>query len=323
MNKRASFGFCWIIAGCFLGVGFVSGVEINKFFGGCGRWGFIALAISLAVAILTLYRLAVLTKNGKVLFPSKLNKAFAMIRALFMLSLLTYSISSAQEILDCLGVEFNFPWGSLLLAVMIALLCLANGHSITRVFSVGVPLIALFCIGYRIVAGANSPIDTDTKSPFEAIIGGIILSAYNVLAGMDAVTRAAKGNVKMGTSAMLAGAVLWLSGWGILSSTGNSDSMPMLHRVILDSEVLGVAFAGIMLLSLVGTGVSWTVGLSDMINKNSALVPVAVCTVAFVGSLLGFDSITSVIYPVFGAVGVALVVYINVIYTVKLNKNKC
>ena len=318
MNKRASFGFCWVIAGCFLGVGFVSGVEINKFFGGCGRWGFIALAISLAVAILTLYRLAVLTKNGKVLFPSKLNKAFAMIRALFMLSLLTYSISSAQEILDCLGVEFNFPWGSLLLSMTIALLCLAKGQSVTTVFSVGVPLIALFCIGYRIVAGAISPIDTDTKSPFEAIIGGIILSAYNVLAGMDAVMRAAKGNVKMGTSAILAGAVLWLSGWGILSSTVNSDSMPMLHRVISDSKALGMVFAVIMLLSLVGTGVSWAVGLGEKLShKNSALASMAVCAVAFALSLLGFDNITDFIYPVFGAVGVFFVAYINIICCLK------
>lgn len=323
----ASFSFVWIISGCLLGIGFVSGVEINKFFGGCGKWGYALIAVSLFVAILTLYRLAVLTKNGKSVFPNGLNTALNVIRALFMLSLLTYSVSSAEEILKCLGACEKFPLGSLMLVVVIALLCLAKGQCVLKIFGIGVPLIALFCVCYRIVCGGNgNSAEIITKTPLSAVGGAILLASYNVLAGMDAVIRFARNtNSKVLASSVFAGAILWLCGWAILSSTGNSQAMPMLKRILEDSSALGIVFAGVMMASLIGTGVSWTVGLSDMINKNSALVPVAVCTVAFVGSLLGFDSITSVIYPAFGAVGVALVVYINVIYakrTVKLKKNK-
>ena len=325
MSIWASFGFTWTIAGCLLGIGFVSGVEINKFFGGCGKWGYALIALSLFVAISTFYKLAVLIRNGRTPFGDKLNVIFTVIRALFMLSLLTYSVSSAEEILKCLGVYQRFPWGSLVLVVVIALLCLAKGQCVLKIFGIGVPLIALFCVCYRIVCGVNeNPAEIITKTPISAVGGAILLAAYNVLAGMDAVMRFARDdNSRLLHSSVMAGIILWLCGWAILSSTGNSQAMPMLKCVLEDSDVLGIVFAGVMMASLIGTGVSWTVGLSDMINKNSALVPVAVCTVAFVGSLLGFDSITSVIYPAFGAVGVALVVYINVIYTVKLNKNKC
>lgn len=327
MSILASFEFVWVIAGCFLGIGFVSGVEINKFFSGCGKWGYALIALSLLVAISTLYKLAVLTKNESKVFSDKLNALFAVIRALFMLSLLTYSVSSAEEILKCLGVCQRFPWGSLVLVVVIALLCLAKGQCVLKIFGIGVPLIALFCVCYRIVCGVNgNPAEIITKTPISAVGGAILLASYNVLAGMDAVIRFARNtNSKVLASSVFAGAILWLCGWAILSSTGNSQAMPMLKRILEDSDVLGIVFAGVMMASLIGTGVSWTVGLSDMINKNSTYVPAIVCLAAFVGSLLGFDSITSVIYPVFGAVGVALVVYINVIYakrTVKLKKNK-
>jgi len=321
----ASFEFVWVIAGCFLGIGFVSGVEINKFFGGCGEWGYALIALSLFVAILTLYKLTVLIKNKITLFNEKLSLIFAVIRALFMFSLLTYSVSSAEEILKCLGACPKFPWGSLVLVCVIALLCMAKGQGVLKVFSIGVPLIALFCVCYRIIGGKGvSNVEIITKTPFSAVGGAVLLASYNVLAGMDAVIRTARRNTsRLLASSVLAGAILWLCGWAILSSTGNYQTLPMLKRVLEDSSALGIVFAGVMMASLIGTGVSWTVGLSDMINKNSTYVPVIVCLAAFVGSLLGFDSITSVIYPVFGAVGVALVVYINVIYTVKLNKNKC
>jgi len=325
-------------AGCFLGVGYISGQELWTFFGGYGVWGFVGAALVLLtqyVSGLMLIRLANITGANTIdklvvrtdIRP--LRSAVNFIQCLMMFFAMTVMVAGSGALIQ--QIFALPPWlGCTAFCLFIGYVAYKGLGTLMRVFSTVVPVLTgvsvLVCI--LTLAGTDwgsaSLIVWEARSDFVMsrwYFAALLFFSYNMFAAIGVLTpignrlrdfRISRRGIALGC------VVLTLMTFGVLSAiTLRPETiqaeLPMLAVASGIHTVLGSVFAILLLGGMFGTASNCSLYTLDFLGKKTAfarrhrlLTVLGMMLVAFGISSFGFSGLISTMYPIFGYFGVVL-----------------
>ena len=322
-------------AGCFLGVGYISGRELWTFFGGYGWGGFLGAGIVLALQLISgvmLIRLANQTGENRVealivRFACRpLRLAVGIIQALMMFFAMSVMVAGSGALVNQL---FGWPaWlGSMVFALLVGYVGYRGLGTLLNVFSAVVPVLvgltAVICVLTLLrtdPAGITLPRIERADPVMNRWYGAALLFfSYNIFASIGVLTpigcrlrsrRTAWAGILLGTL------LLSVMTFGILSAlTAVPESleteMPMLLCAQRIRPALGAVFALLLLGGMFGTASNCSLYTLSVLTagdgfpaRHRFLTVLAVMSVSLSISFFGFSGLIGTMYPIFGYFGV-------------------
>ena len=325
-------------AGCYLGAGFVSGNELTQFFGNFGLFGFFGLLIILAGFSLVGTVAARFAKDSGITEVDRLavGDGCRPIRALIagmqialmfaILVIVTAGVGALGHSLLSLPVWLV----SLLYAAILTALALFGVTGVVKLLSVSVPIltatvvIVAICLFPRwISAGCPMP-HGEANNPLlpNFWIAALTYISFNMGGNITVVVAAApsatrRERILPGTLlgalllATVAAAILIILS---LYPGAMQDELPMLTAAREVLPALGILYGILLLLAMTGSGLSKCYGISHYFSKkwptaarHPRLFTVAMVSLAYVCSLVGFGDLVGTVYPIFGYLSFLLV----------------
>ena len=339
-------------AGCFLGVGCMSGTEVYQFFGAFGWRGLVGvLAAVTALVVLNLVLAYVVRKTNDARIDQAVVGApkkglLALTGALEMIIFFgTYVVTAAGAgaLLEMLtGLPGAPLWGSFLFCFLICLLAIRGITGLVRLFSAVVPALVFMAFAVSLITVVKHPVfdftPSETIHPFipNAVLGAVTFTSYNLFCsigvlcplGLQAKSRKA---VTLGTifSGILL-AVQMLCVLLALSVTpqASEQGLPMLAVAGKLAPMLAVLYAILLFLSMMGASlacfipiVTYFADRSDAICRHSVPFTFALSFAAFLLSCFGFADLVGTVFSAFGYVALAAVFGV-VFHAVRLARGK-
>ena len=155
-------------------------------------------------------------------------------------------------------------------------------------------------------------------------IATLTFVAYNILGGigiMSPVGQYVREKKHVYAGIALAGVMLLVVAGSILTSLGTypeavQAELPMVALASRLNGTLGAIYGIMLLVAMFCNALASLVGMSAYIEQKSAFVCahkkavlLAVCVLAWAGSLSGFAEIIGTVYPIFGYVSIAFLVF--------------
>ena len=357
-RKIGIFRMAFTFAGCFLGAGYVSGRELWQYFGMFGAKGFAGILISLFFLGMAVFftieaaRLTGIVTFADLLVKTRRKTAKNIIDGLniFVLAgiamVMIAGISSLFEQLFSISRAVSAGVSVLL----IALAACAGLEGMVTVFSFAVPVLvvtALFVCGIRI---ADTGIAASVKLILSeqavsghvsfSLAGGFLFSAINYacmnnlssISTMAPLSERLKSRGSMIKGILLGCLFLFLIAAGILAAMNIdpeslSEEIPM---AVIAGRISGSAslfYACLMFLAMYGVSVSETVAILIFFKKkvpaysgHRKLFNSLLFLLIHSGSMLGFSDLISIIYPVFGYIGMGILVLTFIRYLQAKNR---
>ncbi len=338
MKKLGSLPIGLSFAGCFLGVGCMSGAEVFQFFGTFGIPGFVG--VFFAVTGLALLNLAIAYIVGKtgdagidrvvVGAPRKMLLSLTGgLEILIFFGTYVVTVAGAGALLEMLtGLPGAHLWGSFLFCFLISLIAIRGITGLVRLFSAVVPVLVLMAFAVSMATVFRHPVfdftPSETVHPFlpNAFCGALTFSSYNIFCsigvlcpiGLQAKSRKA---VVWGT--VLGGAALAVQMVCVLLALAVTpeaavESLPMLAVARALSPVLAVVYAVLLFFSMAGASlacliptVTYFADRSRFLCRHSALLTFALSFAAFLFSCFGFADLVGTVFSSFGYVALAAV----------------
>ena len=330
------------IAGSIIGAGFASGQELWQFFGVFGIKGIIGLVLSLTLfAALCSIFLLFCKKRGvfsyeNAVFPTSpgiIRKLFALSENILFYFLAVIMTAGAMEVCRIFfPIEVCRIIGALF-ALTVAFFTLFGLGSVTKVFSVFVPLLtASSAVIFIILVFKNGGLfnfnageSTDLLNNW--LLSSILYVSYSFFASVGILaplSRHIKEKKHTVPAAILSALLLGIIAFTILFSIALFDSareaaLPMLYISSKISVALGGFYAVILLGAMFSASLTscvaffeWVEAKITLSRPRKALAVFAFSTTAYIFSLFGFKSLISTVYPIFGYIG--FVVIISVIF---------
>ncbi len=353
MNKIGSFQLAVMFCGCFLGAGFLSGNEIWQFFASFGIKGIIGCIISVVLigifcGFIIEVAIAKNTENPeRVILPKKLHKSsmlFGALQALLVFTVIVIMVSGSSTLVyNMLGINRNIA--GIFFALFLALLVLLGTDRIVDAFSVLIPFIALSGIIIGIVVTIKSgnisaPIQNTGANKLlnNAVISTLTYLSYSIFSSVGVFSAIGKkvkskkslwGGIALGTLVMIVMAVvIVLAIWAVPDAM--KAELPMLSSAVNLGKISGIIYAVLLYFGMFGAALSCFMALSNyfrvkfLLRINTyRLVVVLIALASFIGSIFGFGDLIGTIYPLFGYIGIIVLILLAVNFLkVKLNKNK-
>lgn len=283
-----------------LGAGFATGKELMEYFGIYGLWGIAGIGIASFLFALTAYRVI---RHGV-----KENKLINIVSTIFLIVLYSAMLSASGEIFKM----FNLPFatGVAAMGALSFLSVLDSGHTIERASMILFPVIVICCIitGVYILKDNNTPVQKEF-SP-KIILSALLYTAYNIITAVNILAYekdkgiAFKTAVISGLSIFLLAAVLTLPIICCLDYVQYS-SLPLMKLLPQNSAVFYAYI--IMLLSAV-----YTTAVTNAISavRQTGFSPAILTLLAAVFAFVGFGTIVTRVYFVFGIAGVVILLNI-------------
>lgn len=321
-----------VIIGALIGAGFASGQEIYSFFYSYGVIGLAGIIITFALISFIIYKsLKIICENeidnydeflGIFIKNRKVTKVINMI--LNVLLLVTFYIMIAgfgayfeQEI----GV--NKIVGSTILAVMTAIVFFTSVKGVLKVSEYIVPVLIVFIV---IIGGMNL-VTINFEIEIPVIKAGWLLSSitycsYNMILLIPVLISLRKQITK--TSNIKYIAIIS----GILMITISVMIFMLLTKVDIDISTLEMPivyairtfftrfksiYAFIILSSIFTTAISIGIGFLQNVSKTKksyAQFVLFMCITSLLVSNLGFSKLVNLVYPIFGYIGIAQMIFI-------------
>ncbi|MCX8129098.1 MAG: hypothetical protein N3I35_03240 [Clostridia bacterium] len=320
-----------------IGAGFASGQEIVQFFSSYYEGGFYGIMV--AGILFALIGYVVLDKvyterirnYEELLFPSVgwfLGWVIEIAVSLFMLSVFCIMMAGVSSVLvEKLGIQFRS--GVILASVICVIIILSDIKGIvtlstvlTPVLILGILFVGLFIILYKDnpVFNIHSAFSSVTKNWF---FSALIYVGYNsiisivVMCGMLPQLKTRKtgkaGGIVGGLSlcfiAFLINAAIY-----IFNPDSISKELPVLSITEKYGNALNGFYSAILLLAMfvsaVTSGYGFIDRLSGKVNINKKFLVVVVCILAIPLSGFGFSNLISTVYPLFGYIGLFVVIVI-------------
>ena len=313
-------------AGCFLGAGYVSGREMWQFPGRFGPAGWVGLLLSISllggagVLVLTLVRRTGRHELSFLMLPWQ-SPVLRLLLSLFSILLLfgVVTIMTAGT-----GAALRQAFGApawlcgLLFALLIAALARLGLRGMLSIFSCAVPVLMLCTV----IFGAAALILLPDSPPPEYQEGiwwlpsAVAFTAYNMFSavailaplGGETAPRVVPKGIALGWVTLLAVAAPILLALNRCAGAVGEE-FPMLLVVTALSPALSVPYLCLLMIAMIITSFSCFLAGTERIPVVSGLCGwkktaafFCLAAVAWVGSLLGFGRIISLIYPVFGGV---------------------
>ncbi|MGN1318513.1 MAG: hypothetical protein ACI4VF_05810 [Lachnospirales bacterium] len=279
-----------------LGAGFATGKELLEYFGKFGLWGILGVLISSIIFSMVAFKAVKINKFTN-------SKIVNIISIVFLIVLYSAMLSATGEIFKTV---FNMPfiYGCGIMAI-IGLIAISDfGKSIGEISLILFPVIILICIitGIYILTKSNMVFTKYSFSP-KIIISAILYSAYNIITAVSLLTyEDSKSNsisiaLISGISIFVLAIVLVLP--IILNfDTIKNEPLPLLCLLPKGSVIFYLYI--FMLVSAIFT-TAVTNGLSAV--RQSGFSPFIITLIAFLLSFLGFSTIVSKVYFIFGIFG--------------------
>ena len=345
MKEIKTWSLAFTYVGCFLGAGFISGQELWQFFGAFGNWGyvgFIAAAVLFTVIGVLFVRLTQMTKcadMGRLLVPwdiKWLRGATGVIGAVFLFFVVvSMSAGVGAMLYQLFGVA---AWlGSAVFMLAVFLVALLGVSGMINAFSAMIPVLVLATLGFAVAAwctfGTEGILQLQYTNTNPLMpnwgIATLTFVAYNILGGigiMSPVGQYVREKKHVYAGIALAGVMLLVVAGSILTSLGTypeavQAELPMVALASRLNGTLGAIYGIMLLVAMFCNALASLVGMSAYIEQKSAFVRahkkavlLAVCVLAWAGSLLGFAEIIGTVYPLFGYVSIAFLVFMAIHY---------
>ena len=326
------FSIVLVIIGALIGAGFASGQEIYSFFYSYGIIGIIGLIITFALISITIY------KSFKIIIKNKIDNYDEFLKVFIknekvtkiiniiinILLLVTFYIMIAgfgayfeQEI----GV--NRIIGSLLLAIMCALVFFTSVKGVLKVSQYIVPILILLII----VIGGMNLLTLDVEPEIFAINKGWLLSSISycsfnmilLIPVLISLRKQIKSYTKVKYIAFISGTLMIIMSLMIYMLLSKVDvdistlEMPVVYVVRTFFTNFKFFYAFIILSSIFTTAISIGIGLLQNISKTKKSYTQFVlfmCITSLIISNFGFSNLVKFVYPIFGYIGIVQVILI-------------
>lgn len=327
-------------AGCMLGAGFVSGQELWQYFGAFGKKGIPSLILSLAIlGIMTVLVVLLSLRTGETTMDSLIvRKNIPWLRGAVgaATALLLFGITGIMIAgIGALGREIlNIPiWlGNAVIAVLLCVCAYFGFGGMLAIFSAAVPVligVTILITGFSIAKADISQIRFAGTST-NPMLGGWVFSAlnytalnyYGTMAVLPPLAEQYKSRKTLPLAVFLGSLALLFVALGMLLALAAEPEciaaeLPMFELARRLGSVPGSAYAILLFLGMFGVAVSNTVAVmnylevkSEKIRRNRTPVMLLLVAAAYVGSLLGFSDLISFIYPVYGYLGLVLILVV-------------
>ena len=330
-----------------IGAGFASGQEIVQFFSSYNKGGFIG--ILLAGLMFALIGYIVLDRVYKyrirnydeLLFPAvgwKLGWLIEIIVIVFMLSLFCIMIAGSGNIfLTKLGIPYNFGIVLMAFVCMIVILTDIKGvvtlsTIITPILIIGIVAVGIFVIVFKdtTVFSTQTYFSKMTNNylfssllyvGYNSIIALVVLSS--LLPQLKTRNTGRIGGLLGGVMLCLVALILNLAIF-VYQPSSMTKELPVLTITEQFGNLLSAFYAVVlwlaMFISAVTAGYSFIDRVGSKISINKKILTIIMCAVAVPLSNIGFSSLIATIYPIFGYVGLFIVLVI-IIPNVKILPN--
>ncbi len=326
-------------AGCFLGAGFVSGQELWQFFGEFGVKGYIGLLLAcvlLAAFGIIMMRLLV----EEIMVPWDvpiLRTAAGLILNIFLLCvvvIMTAGVGATME--QLLSVPSQLA--SAMFVVLLGVVALLGLSGMMKVFSALVPIIVLATVFFAVMSWIEFGTDGILTLPEQAhsnplmpnwFIASLTYVAYNLLGSVGIMAPLGKylrekRTIRVGIA--LGGLLLVLVAGSVLTSlTGYpeaaAEQMPMVALASRLNPTLGIVYGFLLLLGMFSNGLASLVAFMEYANRHVKVMDAhrkitmaVLMLLVWAASLAGFGNLVGTVFPVFGYIGIAVIVCICINY---------
>lgn len=307
----------FILVGCVIGSGFITGKELIRFFGISGFVPSVYIACILLFFIAYLLmdagrRYGNLSQVNKIVF-----KKYANVVEVFTLCSLAIIASGMLGGLDSLfNQTFLLPSNLFIFSIIcifVAKLAASKGlDAVAKISMFSVPLTIIFVLSLILFKNNFSYTYSEPKSAFDTLILAALYPCMNMfLAAPVLIDSGAKYKYGLKTSAAVSAICLFFCIILILSAISYegagalSSDMPLLY-VTGVGGVIGKVFAALIFLAMFSSLTSCFYPISSALSKtkkpklSGALFLLAV----FLLSRIGLSGIVKYFYPILGAAGV-------------------
>lgn len=332
-----------------MGAGFASGREIWQFFGVFGEKGKIGVlfvaALFIFYGIATAYIARTLNTNdmGRIIIPGN-NKFLISAMGYFMAGIIfTVLITMTAAASSLLNQQLNIPVpiGGIILAILCALTVLGDFERISKVFRYVMPVlfalavltcILTICLELRPTDIAEDVVPSPIAKNYviasflyislnmEALIPFVATTALNAKDKKTAIFGSGLGGIFLG----LLVALLFFSLVKDMTYSQALD-MPMLGFASRVHPVLGYVYMVALFCAIYSSATSNFYGTTTKIKEgpNKKKITIFFVILAFLIGLVGFKNIIEYFFPVYGYLGLIIIVLITInFFKVLLDERK-
>lgn len=323
-------------AGCFLGVGYVSGQELWQFFGVFGAKWRVGLGIALGIVgvfgylLLWIMRASAVSRAEDIVFTKRhkwLKRVLKIVMGIFLYTVVIIMAAGVGALAEQLwGISAKIV--AVGFCLMCALVSIGGVRSMVGIFSAIVPLLAIAAviIGSRV---SDMPIVASEieqyNSPLLAnwYMGAVLFAAHNIFGSLGVLAplgcRLSKQR-NLGLSVGVGVGILGVVAFFILNSLERlsiaaEKVLPMLYIAAYINEWWGVGYAVLLFLAMSAAAVAPMVALKEILAEkwrgNEYGTVTFLAAICAGGSLGGFTQLISLIYPLYGYVGVVILLGIG------------
>ena len=325
-----------VIIATLIGAGFASGQEIKVFFysyGIKGLFGLVSCSILFAFVIYKVLKMSKINNIetykdfvyilvGRASSKKYLNVSFIINTIVNLFLMITFFIMLAgfgayfsQE----MGVSSYI--GSGILASLCFITLMSNVNGVVKVSSYLVPILVVFIL---IIGGINitsinlyQTINELTNvNSYGWLLSSVLYCSYNsilLIPVLITLKKYIKSDRDISISALISGGLIFILAIAIyfLLSRVNIDietlEMPIVYVISNFFTWFKIIYAFIILSSIYTTAISIGVSFLENISKNKksyTLIGLSICIIGFIVSGFGFSNLVTLLYPIFGYLGV-------------------
>lgn len=320
-----------------IGAGFASGQEIIQFFSMYYTGGF--FGVILAGFLFSIIGYIVLNKvyteriknYDEFLFPMMgyfLGRIMEFIVMLFLVCIMSVMVSGMGNILmELTGLELRYCVVISAVACLIAIMTNIKGIVTLSTFISPILILGIIFIGLYILATKDTSVfnlaDKMRTVTNNWVFSSILYVSYNtilstmILTGMLPYLKSKKVSTWSG---IIGGGMLCLTAL-ILNSAlyffyphSIAGEIPVLSIVQNNSFILAKIYSAVLILAMftsaITSGYCLTERIKTKMNVNYKLIAVVLCALIIPMSSLGFSNLISMLYPIFGYLGLFLLLVI-------------
>lgn len=323
---RNSLNIAFVYIGLIIGAGFASGREIFEYFNIPSRIDFSGIILAtLSFSFLAYIIMSLAKKSGADTFDVFLENTAPRFAPLMKLFMATFMFCGYFVMLSASGTLFEdtlslpFGLGVLALSVLCFVVFVFEVSGIVIINTIMVPFMIL---GMAALCTMSSLSGLPAFSIFEEIKTNPIVSAlcyvsYNTITAGAVLVPLTKNtsNRSLLSSAILSGGILgllisvvWFT-LNIFYDAIFSSEMPLLELAAFHGSTFKIIYSSILFMALCTTAISHGFGILSKFhfeNRSDRVIVAALfCLIAMPFAKLGFSTLVSKLYSVFGFLGLA------------------
>lgn len=317
-----------IIIGTMIGAGFASGKEVYIFFAQYKLAGLVGTIISALMTAIIVYMTIKIAKhyqiksNNQFVEQISQNKAVAStVKKIINTFLLASFWIMCAGLCSFFKQEFNIPIiiTAIISGTLIYLILMKNIEGIVKLNSVIVPIMIIAIIVIGIKNSSCVDIVSQNKTAIIPIIKAILYTSYNSIILIPIIV-SISGNIKnekstktisIISSTIILILLLLIYQMLISSKTDISKTeMPILTTLSskVDITMYGISIITAIITSVISAGYG---ALENIKSKKAYKASVlAICMLEIPIAYIGFGNLVTVLYPVFGAIGILQIILI-------------